>query len=1039
MIDWAFKYTRTIFFTLIFIFIMGLSSYFSIPKESTPDVKIPILYVSLIHEGISPQDSQRLLIRPIEQEIRSLEGIKEIKANAYEGGGNVIIEFYAGFNVDKARQDVRDKIDKAKIKFPINTKEPLIEEVNLSQFPILLVKLSGEVPERTLFKLARDLKDKIETEISTILKAELVGDKEDSVEILINPIIYEQYPLFFEELYKKVNDNNQIIPAGRLEQEIGGFSLKVSGLIETPHEIATLPVLTHGEGIIKLEDIAEVRRAYKEPKSIARDRIKLGKSTQGVVLEISKRAGTNLIETVSNVRTLVEKEKQGWPPQVNVNYAQDESSRIHDMLNELQNSLILALILVMLVIVFSLGWRSSLLVGVAVPGAFLMGILILHSLSHTLNIVVLFSLIFSVGMLVDGAIIVVEFADRRMHEGLKPYDAYLEAAKKTTWPVITSISTILVVFLPLLFWPGVVGQFMKFMPITLLSVLTASILMALIFIPALASIFIKEKPVQEENIFLKALDKLTGWYVEKLNYCLEKPKKVIWFAVLLLIVVKTTHSFFGKGIEFFPDVEPDSIAIHVHARGNFSLEEKVSLVKKVEKELLPLKEFQSVYSRIGEQSKNAEPPADDVIGVITLELVDWKKRKKAKAIITHVEKILAPLPGIKTEVIKEKKGPSGGKPFHIQMSGVNRPLMEKELKRLQLFCETLNGLHSIENSLPIPGIEWRVHINKGEAFKLDTNITSIGHLIKLITNGSKLGSYRPNDVKEEVDILLRYKKDYRSLEQLKNLRIHSKNGLVPLSSFMKIIPNKRLSKIERVNGYEVLSLKADLLPGTLLVDKIQEFQEFLRKDPPPAGIKIEFKGEDEDRKEAGNFLLKAFGVAIAFVALILVTQFNSFFYVLVILSAVVMSTIGVFIGLLIHNLALGIVMGGIGIIALSGIIVSNNIIMLDTYKELLNSLEEKGTPPTLLDIKNIIVETCRQRFRPIILTKLTTILGLLPIMFRINIDFLNFDITYGAPSTEWWVLLSTCIVYGVLFASSLTLFVTPSILMVHAKRTRKIN
>ena len=1038
LISAALSRTRTVLLILALLLVWGLKAYIDTPKESSPDVKIPIMYVSLIYEGISPQDAARLLLRPVEQQLRSIEGVKKMQSTAFEGGANIVLEFHAGFNSDKALNDVREKVDLAKPNLPTETKEPKIFELNLSLLPILVIKLSGDVPLRSLYRLGRDLQDAIEANVTSVLKAEIVGDRDDAVEILIDPVRQEKYGLVFEHLLQHFARNNQIVPAGNLENQNGRFSIKVPGLLENILDIRELPLINSGQAVIRLKDIAEIRHSFKDPTSLAHDRVALGKSTPTVAIEISKRTGENLIETVAKVKEVVAEIQKNWPAHIQVNYAQDESHNIKDMLNELQNSIILAIILVMGVIIVSLGWRSALLVGIAVPGSFLMGIMVISFMGYTINIVVLFSLIFSVGMLVDGAIIVVEYADRRINEGITTKEAYREAALRMLWPVVTSITTILVVFLPLLFWPGVVGQFMKFMPITLIAVLMASMLMALIFVPAVASLMTipphSSPPEQVGNSSPFEVKFMQG-YLKLLNKGLDHPKRVLQSAVVILIVVKLLHSLVGKGVEFFPDVEPDAAVVYVHARGNLSIYEKEKLVSQIEKVLLPMPELKSVYTRIGEQSpNNQDEMADDVIGTITLEFVDWQKRRKAAAILEDIEHKTKNMPGIVVEVRRQKAGPSSSKPIQIEFLSMNSKLLKPSLIKVRDFMQKLPGLVAIEDNLPLPGIEWQLKIDREEAMRLGCDITTIGNTIKLITNGAIIGHYRPEDNKDEVDILIRFPPPYRSLDQLDQLKIQTNAGPVALSRFVKRVAQSRVGKIYHLNGDEVLTLKADVAPNVLVGDKLLEIQEWLSHNPLDPNVRVLFKGEDEDRNEAGGFLIKAFGVAIFLVATILVTQFNSFFSMGLVLSAVIMSTVGVFIGLIIHSLAFGIVMGGIGVIALAGIIVSNNIILIDTYDKLLEEMKRHIPKPTLADVRNVVIETCRQRLRPVILTKLTAILGLLPIMFGINIDFLNFEITRGAPSTQWWILLSTCIVYGILFASSLTLFVTPCALLLRAKK-----
>lgn len=1032
LITAALSRTRTVLSLLVFFILWGMIAYYQIPKESTPDVKIPIIYVSLIHEGISPQDSQRLLLRPLEQELHNIEGVKEMRSTAYEGGGNVVLEFNAGFDSDKARYDVRDRVDLAKPKLPIETKEPVITEINLSLFPVLIVKLSGQIPHRTLYHMARELRDDIEGNLPSVRKAEIRGDQKEVVEILIDPTQVEGYGLAFDQVIQNFTMNNQLIPAGNIEMGNGRFAIKVPGVLENILDIRRLPIASYHDAVIRLKDVADVRRTFKDRESIVRD---AGKPA--VSLEISKRTGENLIQTIEDVKKIVEAKQQKWPKHVIVSYANDQSHHIRDMLNDLQNSIILAIILVMGIIVMSLGWRSSLLVGVAVPGSFLMGIMVISLMGLTVNIVVLFSLIFAVGMLVDGAIIVVEYADLKIAEGMVPRTAYLHATQRMAWPVITSIVTIIAVFMPLLFWPGVPGQFMKFMPITLIAVLGASILMALIFIPAIGQL-LKPSKVKIHHQQTEKLEDLTGLmakYLKVLKIALDHPRRVIAGAIFILILVKSAHSIWGRGVEFFPNVEPEVAAIQIQGRGNLSITDKDDLVRLVEAKILPMKELKSVYTHTGSRLGSGADVPEDVIGMITVEFIDWKHRRPADDILEEIERNTKELPAIKVSVQKEKNGPPGQKPIDIEISADDSSLLKPALLTLQKSMESLPEITGIDNNLPIPGIEWQLAIDRAQAAKFDANVLRVGNAIKLVTNGVTVATFRPEDARDEVDIVVRYYPKFRLLDELDTLKIQTNGGLMPISNFVTRTPEQKVSKIDRINGNQVLTLKADVVPGALVADEIAKIREALPKLKIDPRVSIKFKGEEKDRQESMVFLMKAFMVAIFIIAIILVTQFNSFFSTGLVLSAVVLSSVGIFIGLLVHDMAFGIVMGGIGVIALAGIIVSNNILLIDTYDLMIGQIKN----PTLAQYRDVIIHTCIQRVRPVILTKLATILGLLPLMLGINIDFVNIEITHGAPSTQWWRLLSICIVYGVLFASSLTLLVTPAALMWRAMRRTRNN
>jgi len=449
LIESAMSRSRTVILSLLVVLIGGLIAYNTIPKEAEPDIEIPVIYVSIDHDGISPEDSERLLVRPMEQELRSIEGIKEMTANAYEGGANVQLEFDAGVDTDKALQDVREKVDMAKAKLPGETDEPTVNEVKMSRFdPMLVLNLAGNIPERTLTTIAKDLKEKIEG-LSGVLEVNLVGTREELMEVVVDPLAMESYGLDQAQIIQFVSRNNRLVAAGALHSEEGRFPVKVPGVFENASDILNLPIKAVGERIVHFKDIAEVRRTYKDAESVARLNGK-----PAIAIEVVQRAGANVIDTVAAVKALIAEEKTYWPASIEVVASRDKSKDVNDMLSELQNSVISAVLLVFIVIIGILGLRSALLVGIAIPGSFLMGILIIGYFGVTINMMVLFALIMAVGMLVDGAIVVTEMADRRMAEGDSRHDAYSRAAIRMAWPIIASTCTTLAAFVPLAFWPG---------------------------------------------------------------------------------------------------------------------------------------------------------------------------------------------------------------------------------------------------------------------------------------------------------------------------------------------------------------------------------------------------------------------------------------------------------------------------------------------------------------------------------------------------------------------------------------------------------
>ncbi len=1034
IIDAAIHHSRTVLSIFLLLLLTGTFAYNNIPKESSPDIDIPIIYVSMALEGIAPDDAERLLIRPMEQELTGIDGVKEMKASGYQGGGNIVLEFNAGFNKDKALDDVQKAVDQARPELPADVEEPTVQEVNFSLFPVLVVNLSGPVPERTLLALAKQLQDSIEA-IPSVLEAGIAGDREELVEILVNPEQLESYGLDGVQILNFFNLSNRLVAAGQMDTGAGSFAIEVPGLFENIYDVMNMPLKTVGDSTITVGDIAEIRRSFKDPTNFARL-----SGERAVSLEIVKRAGENIIQTIADVQAVVAKEKQFWPPGVEVTFTQDESKQIKTMLLDLQNNVISAILLVMIVVVWALGVRAAGLVGIAIPGAFLTGILVLYTMGLTVNIVVLFSLILAVGMLVDGAIVVVELADRKMAEGLGRKDAYAIAAKRMAWPIISSTATTLAAFAPLLFWPGIPGEFMKYMPITMMCVLGASLLMALIFVPTLGAFFGKSVLMNDpearrilalaEEGDLSQITGFTGRYIKVLNAATKFPVLILLGAVVLLVGVNMAYGKFGKGVEFFPDIEPEFATVLVHARGNLSIMEKDALVREVEKYVIGREGLKTVYTRAGKSAQQGSDLAEDVIGQIQMQFEEWNLRKPANEILDDIRRDASIIPGIKIETQKQEDGPSSGKAVQIQLSSRFPEKLAPATELMLEALDTIGDFRDIEDSRPLPGIDWQLDVDRAQAAKFGIDLTTIGYYVRMVTNGLKVAEYRPDDADDEIDIVIRHEKDRRTLDQLSSVRIYTAGGQsVPISSFVNREPKPAVGVINRADQRRIITVKADLPPGMNITAKVEDIRKWLkdnrnRLDPE---VGIEFKGDDEEQRASQAFLINAFGVALFIMAVILVTQFNSFYSAFLILTAVIMSTIGVMIGLMITGQSFGIIMTGTGVIALAGIIVNNNIVLIDTFDYL------KKTYGDRMDTRELVLRTGAQRLRPVLLTTITTIVGLLPMVLQMNIDFAARDVSIGAPSTQWWVQLATAVAFGLSFSTILTLIVTPSALMLRDK------
>lgn len=1019
--------SRTVVVALLLLTLWGAVVAWEIPKEADPDVQLPVVYVSMTHEGISPEDAERLLIRPMERELQGLEGVKEMQAIASEGYASVQLEFEAGTDIDQAILDVRDKVDLAKVDLPDDTDEPLVEEINLSLFPVIVVTLAGDVPERTLLRLSRELQDRLEA-LPNVLGAEIAGDRDEVVEIVIDPLKVQSYGLQLEELLDLVGRNNRLVAAGAWDVGQGRFAVKVPGIYENVQDMLRTPVRIEGDRVVTLRDVAQIRRTFKDPEGFARV-----DGRPALALEIKKRIGRNIIETIDAVKVAVDEESRAWPAAVEVGYQQDKSADIRNMLRDLGNNVVTAVVLTMIITVATLGMRSALLVGLAVPVSFLTGMMVLDTMGLTVNVVVLFSLILAVGMLVDGATVVVEYADRKMAEGLDRREAYLRAATRMFWPVTASTATVLAAFAPLLFWPGIVGEFMQYLPITLVATLVASLVMAMLFVPVIGAMFGRPGSDDEttrrslaatEDGDLNGIKGGLGWYLGLLRWCVRRPVLIVGLGVMMLLGSWTAYGMFGRGVEFFPDVEPEQGQVLVHSRGDRSVVERDALVREVEAHVLGTPGVESVYARTALSWRGDDGIDEDVIGILYLEFDDWRARRPAAEIFADIRTRTAELAGVRIETKKPDAGPPVGKPVQVEIGAANPATLTPVVAAVRGFMDRLPGLQDVSDSRPVPGIEWRLSVDREHAARFGADVSSVGATVRLITNGILIDTYRPDDADDEVDIVARYPIESRTLGELDRLIVNTPNGAIPLSQIVERTAQPRTGDLRRVDARRVQTVSSDVQPGVLADTKVQEIRSWLATQDFGPDVTFTFRGEDEEQAAASAFLGKAFAIALFLIAIILLTQFNSFYQTFLILTAVIYSTVGVFLGLLIVDQPFGIIMSGIGVIALAGIVVSNNIVLIDTY----NELRRRGMEPM-----EAVLRTGAQRMRPVLLTTFNGVLGLLPLVFRVNVDLIGRDVTFGGPSADWWQQLSLAIAWGLTFATLITLVLTPCLLMLGAQ------
>lgn len=1026
LIDAAFSRSRAVIIMLMMILTVGTIAYIVIPKEANPEVPLPFVYVLTTLDGISPSDSERLLIEPMEAEFGAIEGVELMSSTATEGYGSIQLEFAAGGNIDEALDKVREAADRVQGDLPDDASTITVVEINTALFPIITIILSGPVPERTLNQLAEQAQDAFEA-IPGVLEAEIGGERDEFLEVLIDPTVFQTYNLDFDVLMSQLRRNNQLIAAGAIESGRGRVVLKVPGLIEDVADVMAMPVKVDGNTVVTFGDVATVRRTFEDPTGYARI-----DGQPALSLEIKKRSGANIIDTVAAVKKVAAELSADWPESVNVAYLQDQSAEVETMLSSLESNVLAAILLVMIVIVFALGLRSAVLVGLAIPGAFLAGVTAIWVMGYTMNIVVLFALILVVGMLVDGAIVTVELADRRLQEGYSAKEAYAHAAKRMAWPIISSTATTLSVFFPLLFWSGIIGEFMKYLPITVLLTLTASLFMALIFIPVVGGAIGRVRPqTAADKLALHAAEYgdprrvpgLTGAYVRLLEKAIMRPGTTVILALAMLLGSFTIYGNFGRGLSFFPEVEPEFMQVQVRARDNLSIYERDDLVRQVEARIIGLEGVDRVYAR--SSMGNSGGSSEDIIGTIQLDLTDWDTRPKARQIGEEIRQRVADIAGIEVQVETASGGPAEGKPINLRVSGNTPEAQAAGVAQVLGLMKDIGGFTDVTDSQPLAGVEVAIKVNRAEAARFGADVSLLGQAVQLLTQGITVTNYRPSDAQGELDIRVRFPAESRSLGELNNLRVPTSAGLVPISNFVSFSPAERVGVIHRIDERRVTSIEANVAPGLLVNDQVVKLQQALASAGLPDGTDVKFAGEAEDQTEAMVFLMSAFFAAVFLMFMILMLQFNSFYQSFVVMSAIVFSIAGVLLGLVVTGRPFGVVMGGVGVIALAGIVVNNNIVLIDAY----NDFRKQGIDPL-----EAALRTGAQRLRPVFLTSITTALGLLPMVIGMNIDFFGRNIEYGAPSTQYWTELSSAIAGGLVIATILTLVVTPAMLMLRDNR-----
>ncbi|GAB3092802.1 efflux RND transporter permease subunit [Aestuariicella hydrocarbonica] len=1028
----AVTHYRSTFCIMFLIVVAGLYSYNAMPVSAQPEVDVPYVYIGVTLDGVSPEDGARLLARPLEQELEALEGLDEIIATSRESHATLLVKFEAGaVDIDKAMQDVRNAVDRAKAELPQDADEPIVEEITVSDFPTITVALTADpgTKERLVYQTAKMLQREIES-LTDVLEANLAGHREEVVEALINPARLEHYNITSDELISAVVGNNLLVPAGQIDTGQGKFSVKVPGLIETYQDVYAIPIKSTSEGVVTLGDVTDIRRTFKDAESFT-----TVDNQPAILLEVNKRTGGNQIQVSEHVRQLVEHLSEQTPPGVHVSFALDQSEFSAGMVAEMSGNIITSMVLVLVIVVAALGFRSGSLVGMGIPFSLLLSLIGLHYLDFAFNMMVMFGMMLALGMLIDGSIVITEFADRKMAEGMSSQAAYKISVRRMFWPVVASTATTLAAFLPIMFWPGIAGDFMRYLPVTVFCVLVASLFYALLFAPVIGSLMGKSEIAPDVQAYLRSLETdpptelpgHTGRYARLLETVLRRPVVFFLGTLVVLVAIFLAYGRFSNGVVFFTDTEEKYGIVAVRAMGNLSVEEARLLVRDVESRVLAVHGVHSTYSSSDSGGGGRESSKDE-IGTVLVELKDPDKiGYSTRLVFENIRKATADMPGIIVSADAFEGGPPVGRPIQIQLESLDSDKLLAETLKVRHHLEYgMEELRDITDTTPLPGIEWEMSVNRSLAAQAGVNVVEIGRAVQLVTSGVLIGEYRPDDADEEVEIRIRYPSDVRGINALDNLRVNTPKGPVPITGFVERIAKPKVDKVERIDAIQVMKVRADVEEGILADDKVAEIKQWLEANPLDRDVRVVFRGANEEQEKSMNFLAVAFSLALFLMFVLLVTQFNSFYQGLLILSAVIMSTAGVLLGLLLTGGVFSTILTGVGIVALAGIVVNNNIVLIDTYNYVRKDNKE-------FTVKQAIIVACAQRLRPVFLTTATTILGLFPIAAAVSVDLLGRNVVVDGVITSQFQPLAFAIVSGLLFSTALTLLVTPVMLIMPSR------
>ncbi len=1002
----------------VIIVLLGVVSYVSLPREAFPDIPIPYIMITTTYEGVSPEDVETAVTMKIEKELTGIRGVKEVLSSSAEGLSLISVEFTPDVKTEVALQRVRDRVDIARGELPQEIDEPVITEINIAEMPIMQVSIAGDVSPFQLKEIADDLEDAIEA-VPGVLKVDVEGALEREIRLEMDPDRVAQYSLTIPEILALIPSENVNISAGGVETPGTKFNVRIPAEFVSPEEVDHLLLAVRDGKPIYLADVATVRDTFKDRESFSRLN-----GQENVTLLVRKRIGSNVVQVSDGVKAVVAEARKLIPGGVTFDVIGDMSKYIRNTVADLENNIAAALILVTAILVLFMGWRPSTIVAMIIPLSMLITFFLVQALGYTLNMIVLFSLILVLGMLVDNAIVIVENIYRHMQLGYPRLEAARLGAKEVAWPVITSTLTTVCAFIPMMQWPGIMGDFMKYLPITLTIGLMASLFVALIFSPVISSIWAGHAPRKRdhENWFLRGYRRF-----QRLG--LENPGMTLFLSFCLLIAMGLLYGKFGKGVEFFPEGDPERAFVSIRAPQGANIHETDRIARIIEARIKPYESWlDDVITNVGSAGSGMDLMASaggPHLANITLVFYDFLVRTRpSNEIIAEIRKDVADIPGVELKVEREEEGPPTGAPVTVRIVGEDFKTLGQLSDQAMRMIADVPNLVNLRSDLEATRPELAFTVDRRVATLLGVNTATVGNFLKMAIFGTKVGTYR--QFNDEYDITVRLPLEDRvNIDDLYRLQVPNATGdAVPLSSLGRFEYKGGFGTINRVDQKRVVTLTADT-EGRLSSEVLADVQQRLAQFKLPMGYEIRYAGEKEEQDEAQAFLGKAFGIAVLLITLVLVIQFNSLLVPIIIMTTVILSLIGALFGLLVVGLPFGIIMTGIGVISLAGVVVNNAIVLLDYTRQ----LQARG-----MDLVEAAAEAGATRLRPVLLTAGTTIIGLIPMAIGVSYDFHTFSWALKSESTQWWQNMAVVVMFGLGFATVLTLVVVPSlyVMLTHA-------